>query len=54
MDKQDKTKLITDTALVGALNVLAIYLAQKVYPNNLLLQAFVSGSIIHISMKMIE
>ena len=54
MDKPDKTKLLTDTALVGALNVLAIYLAQKVYPNNILLQAFVSGSIIHMTMKMME
>lgn len=54
MVKSDPSKLLTDTALIGVMNVVAIFMAQKVYPNNILLQAFISGSILHLSMKMIE
>jgi hypothetical protein len=51
-DKQ--VKFITDTATVGLLNLAAMYVAQKLYPNNFLLQAFISGSLFHLSMKFAE
>jgi hypothetical protein len=51
---QDRVKLLTDAAKVGALNLLIMYMAQKIYPNNYLLQAFVSGSVFHLSMQMLE
>lgn len=54
MVKTDTSKFLTDTALIGVMNVVAVFMAQKVYPNNILLQAFISGSILHLSMKMIE
>ena len=50
---EDRTKILTDAALVGAINLVAMYMAHKIYPNNFLLQAFISGSIIHISMNII-
>lgn len=54
MVKSDPSKLLTDTALIGVMNVVAIFMAQKLYPNNFLIQAFISGSILHLSMKIIE
>ena len=54
MDKEDNTKVITDAVLIGAMNVVVLYITQRIYPNNFMLQAFVSTSLIHISMKMLE
>jgi hypothetical protein len=52
MESQDS--LISDVVMAGVLNLAAMYIAQKLYPNSFALQAFVSGSIFHLSMKMIE
>jgi hypothetical protein len=43
---------VEDAITVGILNVLAFYIAQKLYPNNFALQAFVSGSLLQYSMRM--
>lgn len=50
----EQVKFITDTATVGLLNLAAMYVAQKLYPNNFILQAFISGSLFHLSMKFAE
>ena len=51
---QDRFKFLTDAVKVGAINVVIMHLSQKLYPNNLALQAFLSGSLFHISMQMLE
>lgn len=57
MDKPDndsRIKLLTEAAKVGALNVFFMFMIQKVYPNNFVFQAFVAGSLFHISMEMLD
>jgi len=51
---EDRTKLLIDATKIGAINVVVLYITQKLYPNNLVLQAFLSASVIHISMNMLE
>ena len=54
MEDKDRTKLLIDAAKVGAINVVVMYMTQKIYPNNLVLQAFVSSSIIYIGMEILD
>lgn len=51
---EDRTKLLIDAMKVGALNVVFMYMIQKLYPNNFVFQAFVAGSLFHISMETLE
>jgi len=50
----DRTKLLIDAAKVGAINVVVMYMAQKLYPNNFVMQAFVSSSIIFLGTEMLD
>lgn len=54
MEGQDRTKLLIDAAKVGAINVVVMYMAQKLYPNNFVMQAFVSSSIIFLGTEMLD
>jgi hypothetical protein len=54
MDNNDRNKLLIDAAKVGAINVVVMYMTQKIYPNNFVLQAFISSSIIYIGMEILE
>lgn len=50
----ENSKLLYDAVKVGAMNVVFMYMIQKLYPNNFVFQAFVAGSLFHISMEMLE
>lgn len=54
MDKDSRLQLLTEAAKVGALNVAFMFMIQKVFPNNFVFQAFVAGSLFHISMEMLD
>jgi hypothetical protein len=45
------SELIEDALIVGAVNLITLKLLEKVFPNNIPAQIFLTGTVFHLSME---
>jgi hypothetical protein len=50
----DRQKILFDALKVGLINVVAMTAVSRLFPNNFMFQAFVSGAIFHITMETLD
>lgn len=47
-------KLIQDALIVGAVNLIVVKLLEKVFPNNIPAQVFLTGTLFHLTMEQLR
>lgn len=52
--QDERQKVLFDALKVGALNVIAMTAVTRLFPNNFIFQAFLSGVLFHLTMETLD